>query len=514
MCATRLRIIFLIVLMLSCSSPALGGDHADVLKGATSDPVVAARTDVADAHDVQKKTSNTGSYAKVSNPKIETMDRSKRPAKHVVKKGDWLSKIAVRYGMSVQELMALNGLASDAIDIGATLRLRPEPVQKAKPLPSIVPTEAVLSSSRPAYAEAPTLAETTTPVEEADVQVAEVLPMANPDEGLTAAQLVGGQDPTVSAEASLSNDNNVTISTPLKGTVNPLSRARLALAMALVMLGLLTLHPRTRSMLLDRLPGFQGGTSKGRPELAAIEMHASRRVGASQQVMLMEVSGTRLLIGVSDSRMDVLHRWDAASMDNPSRLSDSHAENIPLVADSASDPNTTSTRRQKTVDPDQKATAPMLTPSAEQLLDSWRQNVAQQPEQGETPTEDVPWWMEGASSYERSLLSEDGVESIREPAPRLARSEERDEVEESILATLRSRRRNQERTAKVSERGDQNRTANAHGGFRAAARLGRKPRLNPNQERGTSRNGADRARRQDKTSADGRRSSGTMRFQL
>jgi hypothetical protein len=239
-------------------------------------------------------------------------------------------------------------------------------------------------------------------------------------------------------------------------------------------------------MLLDRIPGSNLGAARGREVLAAIEMQATRRVGSNQQVMLMEVSGTRLLVGVSDGRMDVLHRWDDSNLSPSAPEVASNLASVSGVKEEAAEshgPDITPTVRQQAIRDEQVPSTPTLTPSAEELLDTWRDSVREHPIQGEASSENVPWWMEGATSFERAVLSEDDVEEIRVDAPSAGNSDERERVQESILATLRDRRIAPESTVQASERGMHDRSANnSHGGFRAAARLGRKPRLGTKQQ--------------------------------
>jgi LysM repeat protein len=58
----------------------------------------------------------------VPDPSIEIYGGS--ASRHVVKSGDTLSGLAKRYGTTVATIRRLNGLSSDAIRIGQTLRVR------------------------------------------------------------------------------------------------------------------------------------------------------------------------------------------------------------------------------------------------------------------------------------------------------------------------------------------------------------------------------------------------------
>ncbi len=490
MYALRLRTISLISVLHLWATPAASTERDDIAPSSVDVPgptgtLAAPKLTKAKPRIQQPSSVTTPAAVPVPAPKapIQRVDRSLRPAEHLVRKGDWLSKIAVRYGMSVQEVMDLNGLADDSIDIGDTLSLRPA-VAKA-PVATAVATNAVTSDVSP-KADIPQdhseVSNATPDSNEAqkDKGLVDAVNSDEAAEGLTAAQLVGSHTGSGDEGPHGVKEADVTIPTPGTGSVNPLSRARLALAIALVVLGMLTIHPRSRAMLLDRIPGLNLGDVRGRKALAAIEMEATRRVGPNQQVMLLEVSGIKLLLGVSDGRMDVLHRWDDSAQSQPvtnstrnsGQISGEREDNV--VSNS---PDISPTVRQRAGRTDQAPSAPILTPSAEELLDTWRDSVKDHPVKDEAPVEEVPWWMEGATSFERAVLSEDEVESIRVDTPNAHHSPERERVQESILATLRDRRTEEATSVQASERGMHDRAANTHGGFRAAARLGRQPRL-------------------------------------
>jgi len=417
------------------------------------------------------------------------INRSQRPTHHVVRKGDWLSKIALRYGMSVQEVMSLNGLADDRIDIGSRLRLRgpATPVQAAsEPL-----TEHPTAATKPSP---------TAPATAPDGKSAEALssPQEKPEDGgeigdtdgvetprgLTARELIGGdksEDENSAATGAMSSAD-VGIPTLSPASVNPLSRARLVLAAALVILGLLCLHPRTRALISDRLAGMKLRGVRTSSSEDCIEMHAVRRLGANQQLLFFEVAGTRLLVGASDGRMDLLHRWDDASAEGSveqTQASTGAAVTTAAVGREAAstantDPNSTTTRRSPAVEPEQPA---KLTPSAEQLLDAWRHSVADQGSADTGAGEDSGWWLEGATRFERTRLSDDLAEAESEAPSHSGASaagQQRDQVEESILETLRSRRSQVNGNVQAATRGSRSRPSPAHGGFRAAARLGRR----------------------------------------
>jgi flagellar biogenesis protein FliO len=406
------------------------------------------------------------------------MKRSQRPSHHVVRKGDWLSKIALRYGMSVQEVMSLNGLADDGIDVGSSLRLRgpAAPAQATTtPLATQAASSAPVLGPKEASAEAPEQP-LQQPEQAADATDA---PVAGASKGLTAKELVGAdtsEDNSIAAATGL-NQADVGIPTLPAPSVNPLSRARLVLAAALVLLGLLCLHPRTRALIGDRLSGMKLRSVRAGSSEHCIEMHAVRRLGAKQQLLFFEVAGTRLLVGASEGRMDLLHRWDdARAQDRGDETADPVAGERQAATTPSTDPNSTPTRPTAAVEPPQTA---KLTPSAEQLLDTWRHSVAEQHSPDAGAGDEHGWWMEGATRFERNRLHGDETGVLAEansPPGESTGGPQRERVEESILATLRSRRSENNGNGNVhaATRGTRTRPAASHGGFRAAARLGRR----------------------------------------
>ncbi len=501
MCVVSNRISLLLLVVSLCGSPA----------ALAADPIPTQQ--LAEISDqprpvlVRPRPSSTPSKTS-SIAVIQKMPRSERPATHVVKKGDWLSKIAVRYGMSVNEIMDLNGLSNDSIDIGATIRLRPRPKAKSLEVATLSPKQAnkdqtsgALSRVEPqATAAASHMTENANSdergvangdsTESTSIAIDQPVPA-----GLTAAQLVGdnsadsGQKPTVS------------IPTARPEGVNPLSRARMALAIALVLFGLLSLHPGCRSLILQRIPGFTGKLQ--RTEAMSIALQASRRVGANAQILLLDVEGARLLVGVSEGRMDVLHQWSDLNPAPPaSCLGEDRAATAGTYrtlcdeATNLASQEPVATRRQNTHVTAEGAQANTLTPSAEQLLDTWRESAVGKRARGEHREEEQAWWMEGATEFERAVLNEEPVESIRLAADPSAAQAGRVEVEESILETLRNRRADQPAKAQASNRGSRNRNANGHGGFRAAARLGRRPGIRAargEETQAASRGGSNRS---------------------
>jgi LysM repeat protein len=62
---------------------------------------------------------------------------------HIVSSGDTLWSIALSYGLSLEELLAFNGLTADALlQLGDALLIRPNPTPTPMPTPVTVPTDA------------------------------------------------------------------------------------------------------------------------------------------------------------------------------------------------------------------------------------------------------------------------------------------------------------------------------------------------------------------------------------
>ena len=230
--------------------------------------------------------------------------------------------------------------------------------------------------------------------------------------------------------AAPSGDTNPTV----LGTagVNPMARASVAFVLALLALVGLLAHPRTRAHVIARLRSAT--TGGGRGDAARIEVGRAAALGSGQKVVTLEVDGVRLLVGVSQGRMDVLHTWAEApstSADEPPTRADNplgaslEALYRPVEEPPAAPPT----------DPDAAAPPPLVppleaaAPSASQLVGAWpRAGRAAPP--AEEPLADepeLPWWMEGATEEERARMAAEAEEA--EPS-----------VAESVLASLRAAR--------------------------------------------------------------------------
>ena len=230
--------------------------------------------------------------------------------------------------------------------------------------------------------------------------------------------------------AAPSSDTNPTV---LGGAgVNPMARASVAFVLALLALVGLLAHPRTRGHLVARLKAAT--TGGGRGDAPKIEVSAQAALGTGQKVVTLQVDGVRLLVGVSQGRMDVLHTWsDDEPAETPANPLGASLQ--ALYGPAAAEPTGLPADLQPTVaapPTPEPAPEPTPTPSANQLLQAWsraakaaptaRAPLADEPEQ--------PWWMEGATEQERERLV---AQAEQEP-------EQDGSVTESVLASLRAAR--------------------------------------------------------------------------
>lgn len=85
--------------------------------------------------------STTVTVPAVSNPVVTTPTTTPSVSEYVVKSGDYLGKIAPQFGLTVQELITLNGLSSDRIYVGQKLLVSKStttapPAQVTNPAPT------------------------------------------------------------------------------------------------------------------------------------------------------------------------------------------------------------------------------------------------------------------------------------------------------------------------------------------------------------------------------------------
>ena len=221
-------------------------------------------------------------------------------------------------------------------------------------------------------------------------------------------------------------------SVPASGSeaaVNPLARATGALVLGLFLLGGLLLHPKTRVILLDRVrSGNLGGRRDTGP---TIDVRSTANVGAGQRVVVLEVDGARLLVGVSQGRMDVLHSWSnaptaapalAATGEIPSSLDALYPLGAPEEVADAFAPAA------------EAAPAPAPLPNASQWMAAWQrsaESVPEAPSAIEDEDHDDPWWLEGATETEKERIAHAAEADLEEQAVHAA---------ESVLEQLRAAR--------------------------------------------------------------------------
>ncbi len=225
--------------------------------------------------------------------------------------------------------------------------------------------------------------------------------------------------------------DDVSIPTPGEtAAVNPLARATAALIFGLFLVAGLLVHPKTRVILLERLRS--GNLGARRDSGPTIDVRSTASVGAGQRVVVLEVDGARLLVGVSQGRMDVLHSWSSAettapalaatgavpsSLDAlfPAGAPEAIAEALPVAGDAAP--------------------APAALPNAAQLMAAWQRTADPAPEAPtaieEDEADDDPWWMEGATADEKERIAHNADADLDEQAAHAA---------ETVLAQLRAAR--------------------------------------------------------------------------
>jgi len=192
---------------------------------------------------------------------------------------------------------------------------------------------------------------------------------------------------------------------------SPLGRAVPVTAFAfLCFLGLLA-HPRSRKLALGRL----AGTSNLTTQLDEIAMHSTRELGAGQRVVALQIDGYRVLVGVSEGRMDVLHTWEDGeglledvdrmtnTMFDPGMILDEARRDVPAPTGALAESDIAALR----------ARVSEATPSPQELLAAFKKNGpvagptrARPARVSPSPVvkEEVPWWMEGASDAEREKI--------------------------------------------------------------------------------------------------------------
>lgn len=267
----------------------------------------------------------------------------------------------------------------------------------------------------------------------------------------------------------------------------PMARLWAVFAVALAGFMGLVAWPRTRRALFSNL------TDKLRanfPDGNDIQLAADKNLGMGQRVVALEIDGQKVLLGLSQGKMEVLHTWSpeppaarqsegAYTQHRPGTRP--HAEVLRMPGERVDAPAvrrvtemgarqpterrqttsgvamprsqtsagiaTDSVRRQTqargAIAPGRPQTsAGSLSPSAERLLDVWRQTTAS-PAKAKTPAlgDDSPWWMDGATDDDQRRLTgeQQRLSSRGRPAQPEAESEAED-IEDELQDVLTLRR--------------------------------------------------------------------------
>jgi flagellar biosynthesis protein FliP len=231
-------------------------------------------------------------------------------------------------------------------------------------------------------------------------------------------------------DASGAADENPTPA--VEATVNPMARASIAFVLALMALAALLAHPRTRRVALERIRSAAG--RRRSDEGPAFEVSGQLAVGTGQKVVTLEVDGVRLLVGLSQGRMDLLHTWGdpsstPAAPESAATATDEVGSPILPPREEPAPPREPVREPAPSID-DVPLT---VTPSASQLVQAWSRAAAM-PTPAEVPLADeveAPWWLEGATDDERERLVATAVEqTVEQPGA---------DVAESVLGQLRAR---------------------------------------------------------------------------
>jgi flagellar biosynthetic protein FliP len=224
---------------------------------------------------------------------------------------------------------------------------------------------------------------------------------------------------------------NPTLAPP---SVNPLARLSLALVLAGLSMAGLLLHPRTRGLLLERARGLRPAA----PPAVALEIHVQRSLGAGQRIVVVEAGGSRLLVGLSAGRMDLLHRWDAerglnghsvAALAEAAQAAEPRPDEVPEPADGLFP-------REPSPDAAALAAAFAGQPGLPAIASGSAPAPGSAPLQlspqvptidADAPPAELPWFLQGASEDERQRIE-------------AAAAAEHDRVAESVLVSLRAAR--------------------------------------------------------------------------
>ena len=272
------------------------------------------------------------------------------------------------------------------------------PATAAAPAPTVAAPTALAAPVEAAAqgAETPTVAGSETPVEPA---------VDAPKDAAWDAFLATLPD---EATGAAGGDGALTerVSDTVGKSTTDLGRAGGALLLSALAMAVLLAIPSTRRRLLGRLLQRPPTTD----EALAIDIRATRAIGAGQRVVALEVDGVRLLVGVSQGRMDVLHTWwnGAAPTAMPVPAAAPRAKAASVVQQVLAE-------RAQTPPAPAPAPAPAAeaTPSSRELVGAWTRSAPKQTEAPAAPADELPWWMEGATAAEaesfRATAAEDSA---------------------------------------------------------------------------------------------------------
>ena len=244
-----------------------------------------------------------------------------------------------------------------------------------------------------------------------------------------------------------------------KAGVNPMARATSAFLLALFVFAGLLAHPRSRAVVLERLRS--AGATGGRGAPARIDVRSAVSLGSGHRVVAIETEGVRLLVGLSQGRMDVLHTWgDGASLPaaiEPSTDGLSVSSSLgALFGGFGQEPATAAAETNPTADQEVSAPAPVTpSPGVSELVAAWT-NRAPEPATPKVSeplleeTGELPWWLEGATGDERVRLAASAEAELDDPTLPPDPSDEA--VAESVLAQLRVARHHEDIQARRERR--------------------------------------------------------------
>ena len=135
--------------------------------------------------------------------------------------------------------------------------------------------------------------------------------------------------------------------------------------------------------------------------LSHIEVNSARNLGGGQSIVSLEVDGVRVLVGVSQGRMDVLHTWDHEKILGDPDLLSEEVFDPGLILDQARQVESSDTPVFRPA-PRPSVQAPG-SPTARELVSAFSKA---QGSDRLAAGESAPWWLDGASTEERRRLGD------------------------------------------------------------------------------------------------------------